>query len=274
MKGATIIDKFRAESETDSQQTMKTVGQYGRVSSAHWVSPWSPSADVTGAEAEGQKRFEVTYGPSLSRTLESGGAGEMKAGGDDSNATIDGALVGGLTVRRDGQYIPAFTGKHADCTTWMALKNPDVRLGSETSGEHAVGAGASFAGGGGHGDPQRREGSLSEVPHCSDTGTSLVGPVQRMELGAGSTPAHQQPIKPQRVRFGPGAVPISETAWQRKEWQQEAYYDAMQADVTGAYQWPTRECAGGCGRNVSGPWDKCLRCGSRDRHELEHEEMS
>lgn len=87
-----------------------------------------------------------------------------------------------------------------------------------------------------------------------------------------TTPARQQPIKPQRVRFGPGEVPISEAAWQRKERQQEAYYDAMEADVTGAYQWPTRECAGGCGRNVSGPWDKCARC--EERHELEHEEAS
>lgn len=84
--------------------------------------------------------------------------------------------------------------------------------------------------------------------------------------------AGDPPIPPQRVRFGPGELRVAESWYQRQQRQQEAYFDAMQADVTGAYQWPTRECAGGCGRNVSGPWDKCLRCGSRERHEVKWEE--
>ena len=33
-----------------------------------------------------------------------------------------------------------------------------------------------------------------------------------------------------------------------------------------------RPCAGGCGRNVSGPWAKCAHC--EDRHELEWEEAA
>ena len=62
------------------------------------------------------------------------------------------------------------------------------------------------------GDTQRRESSLSEEPHYSDTGITRNAPVQRMELGAGSTPAHQQPV-PQ----GAVTAPLSRAAGTRGE---------------------------------------------------------
>jgi len=48
-----------------------------------------------------------------------------------------------------------------------------------------------------------------------------------------------------------------------KRWDREAI------EITQATVHP---CAGGCGRNVSGPWAKCAHC--EDRHELEWEEAN
>lgn len=71
------------------------------------------------------------------------------------------------------------------------------------------------------------------------------------------------PMPPERVRFGPGEVPVTEEWYERQRRQAQAYYDAMQRDVTSGHVWPVRECAGDCGRLVNGPMDKCRLCRAR-----------
>jgi len=109
--------KFRSESETDSQpksekpevsmaEQFRRPGESqdhscaGSVVGDEVCSP-RPTPGTGHAQAEGQKRVEVTEGPSRNRTLESGEAGAVNVGGEVLKSPMNGGPVGDVTAGRD-----------------------------------------------------------------------------------------------------------------------------------------------------------------------------
>ena len=138
-RGENPGNKFREESETDSQQTAKSESQYGRAVPHHLGEPWSHHRRIRHAEAEGQKRIEVAQAPSRNRTLEFGETGETKAGGDILDGPIDGGSVGGLTARRDERKWPLIGKVQTASLVALALADYDSTQRGLARGGREVG---------------------------------------------------------------------------------------------------------------------------------------
>lgn len=134
---------------------MKDESQYGQAVPHHSGAPQESIDRGTGqAEAEGRKRIEEARVPSLDRTLDSGSAGEVNAGGEGLEGLNDGRPVGGVT--------PGETGQDS-------------------------------AGGGGYGDPQLAD-KMRLIRSAEIAGKQTRSAFETKDPQAGSTPAHQHSV--------------------------------------------------------------------------------